>query len=136
MYVLDASNGLQQVKVIGLQAWSSPGHDAAWLKKLNAHVTAGSAKATSISIVDDMLFTVDWNYGRLYYYDLGTPASPRFMATHYAPFILRAEANPATRIVYMLAAYGRWSGVYTVPISGSATDTRPPTTARAGSVSS
>ena len=117
MYVLDASNGLQQVKVIGLQAWSSPGHDAAWLKKLNAHITAGSAKATSISIVDDMLFTVDWNYGRLYYYDLGTPASPRFMATHYAPFILRAEANPGTGIVYMLAAYGRWSGVYTVPMS-------------------
>ncbi len=119
MYVLDVvqPSSPRQVKVIGLLAWHSPKHDAAQMKKLNAHVTAGGAKATGVSVVGDMLFTTDWNYGRLYYYDVSNPASPVFRGTHYAPFVLRAEADPGRDVVYMLAAYGRWSGIHTVPIS-------------------
>ena len=33
------------------------------------------------------------------------------------PFLLRAEADPAKNVVYMLVAYSKISGIYTVPIS-------------------
>jgi hypothetical protein len=124
LYVLDGADNLRQLKVIGLLAWSSASQDPAWLKKLNAHLTTGSAKALSVSVVGNQLFTVDWGYGRLYYYtldsnldSLASPASPRFRGTHYAPFILAAVADPAKDVVYMLGAYARFSGIYTVPIS-------------------
>jgi hypothetical protein len=119
LYVLDVSNPAspRQVKVIGLLAWGSPKHDAIQLKKLNASATGGNAKATGISVTGDMLFTTDWAYGRLYYYDVRDPAKPVFRGTHYAPFILRALADPAKDVVYMLAAYAKFSGIHTVPIS-------------------
>jgi hypothetical protein len=119
MYVLDVvqPTNPRQVKVIGLLAWSSPKHDAAQIKKLNAHVTSGSAKATGVSVVGDMLFATDWNYGRLYHYNVSNPGNPVFQGTHYVPFVLRAEADPEQGVVYMLAAYGRFSGIYTLPIS-------------------
>jgi hypothetical protein len=119
MYVIDVQqpSNPRQVKVIGLLAWHSPKQDPAQIKKLNAHVTSGSAKATGVTVVGNMLFTCDWNYGRLYYYNISNPANPVFQGTHYAPFVLRVEADPEQDVVYMLAAYGRFSGIHTVPIS-------------------
>jgi hypothetical protein len=120
LYVLDVSNPAspRQVKVIGLVAWGSPKHDAIQLKKLNAHVTRGNAKAMGVTVVGDKLFTCDWGYGRAYYYDVSNPASPVFRGTHRAPFILRVAADPARDVLYMLGAYARqFSGIHTVPIS-------------------
>src|SRR5262245_11898929 len=119
MYVLDAEQPAnpKQVKVIGLLAWRNPKQDAAQIKKLNQHVTAGSAKATGVFITGDRLFTTDWNYGRVYYYDISNPASPVFKGAHGVPFVLRAEADPAKDTVYMLVAGSKISGIHTVPLS-------------------
>jgi hypothetical protein len=110
------------LKTIGLPAWRSASLDATNLPKLNSYTTTGNAKATDVTVIGDMLFTVDWAYGRLYYYDVGTPTSPVFRGTHYAPYILKAQADPARDVVYMLSAYGTASGIYTVPISQLAPD--------------
>ncbi len=110
------------LKTIGLPAWRSASLDATNLPKLNAYTTTGNAKATDVTVIGDMLFTVDWAYGRLYYYDVGTPTSPVFRGTHFAPYILKAQADPARDVVYMLSAYGTASGIYTVPISQLAPD--------------
>jgi hypothetical protein len=122
LYVLDVSvpTAPRQIKVLGLLAWSNPKHDAIQLAKLRAHVPNGSAKGTSASVTDDILLATDWNYGRMYYYRLDGPlgpASPVFSGAHYVPFILRAEADPTRDVVYMLAAYARFSGIHTVPLS-------------------
>lgn len=119
MYLFDITDPRApvQVRVIGLPAWRSPAGDAANLTKLNNHVTSGNAKATGVSIAGDHLFATDWAYGRLYYYYVGIADQPVFSGTHDAPFILRAEADPARDVVYMLSASGGVSGIYTVPIS-------------------
>jgi hypothetical protein len=120
LYVLDVAvpASPRQVRVIGLVAWSNPKHDAAQLKKLNAHVTRGNAKAMGVFAVDDMLFTCDWGYGRAYYYDIIDPSRPVFRGTHHAPFILRVEADPTKDVLYMLGAFAKqFSGIHTVPIS-------------------
>jgi hypothetical protein len=80
-------------------------------------VTSGNAKATGITVAGNHLFATDWNYGRIYYYDVTNPRQPVFSGTHYAPFILRVEADPDRDVVYMLSAYAATSGIYTVPIS-------------------
>jgi hypothetical protein len=130
MYVLEhhASQpaNLKQVKVIGLVAWRNPKQDALAFKKLNAHVTGGSAKATNLFIterrrpdgsVQDLLFTTDWNYGHAYCYDISNPANPTFMGAHGVPFVLQVEADPDKDTVYMLVAGSKLSGIHTVPLS-------------------
>ncbi len=70
-----------------------------------------------MSVSGNHLFAVDWNYGRLYYYDVTTATNPVFRGTHYAPYLLRVVGDAERGVVYMLSAYGRTSGLYTVPIS-------------------
>ena len=41
-----------------------------------------SAKATSVYVTGNWLFTNDWNYGRLYAYDVTNPANPIFAGTY------------------------------------------------------
>jgi hypothetical protein len=119
LYVINVAVPTKPVKVktIGLIAWSSAGGDAANLTKLRNHVTGGNAKATGVSVSGNHLFAVDWNYGRLYYYDVTTSSNPVFRGTHYAPFLLRVVGDAERGVAYMLGAYGRTSGLYTVPIS-------------------
>ena len=105
------------VKIIGLPAWKTPGNDAYNLSRLNAGVTTGSAKATGVTVTGNHLVTVDWGYGRLYYFDVTTAAQPVFAGTHYVPYVLKAEVDPSRDTVYMLSAYGPGSGLYTVPLS-------------------
>jgi LVIVD repeat-containing protein len=120
LYVVNVANPAspQKIKTIGLAAWKTPGPDAQGLAKLNSTtLTAGNAKATGVTVTGNDLFTVDWAYGRLYYYDVSTATSPVFRGTHYAPYLLRAELDPTSDTVYMLSAYGPSSGIYTVPRS-------------------
>jgi hypothetical protein len=107
-----------RIAVRGLLAWSSASHDQMQTAKLRNHAAAGSAKATSVSVAGDLLVTNDWNYGRMYAYDVRVPTNPIFKGTHYVPFVLSVDADPdpSTGHVYMLGAYGRFSGIYTLPI--------------------
>ena len=128
LYVFNIANPADPilVKRIGLLKWSKPGLDAFYLEKLNNYVTSGNALTTGVSVTGNALVTVDWGYGRLYYYDVTNAADPVFKGTHYAPFLLKAEADPVSDVVYMLGAYAKFSGLFTVPISamGSTHSTR------------
>lgn len=120
LYVFDVTNPTAPsiARVIGLPAWANSADDAFYLEKLRAGtMTNGTAKLTGVSVVGDSLFAVDWALGRLYYYDLGNPLQPTFAGTHYAPYLLKAYADPARDVVYMISGYGGVSGIYTVPIS-------------------
>ncbi|MBI4488590.1 MAG: hypothetical protein HY694_05855 [Deltaproteobacteria bacterium] len=107
----------RRIKVLGLLAWGSAGHDAANLQKLNNYVTSGNAKVTGVAISGDHLVSVDWSYGRLYWYDVADAANPVFKGTHYVPFPLRAEVDADRKVIYMVAAFGHTSGIYSVPMS-------------------
>ncbi len=128
LYLIDVSNPTAPILVrsIGLIKWSNSGADATNLAKLNNYVTFGNALTTGVSVTGNTLVTVDWGYGRLYYYDVTNAANPVFKGTHYAPFLLKAEADPVNDVVYMLGAYAKFSGLFTVPISamGSTYSTR------------
>jgi hypothetical protein len=119
LYLIDVSNPANplQIDVLGLPAWSSAGSDPANLAKLNNYVTGGGAKITGVSVSGDKLFATDWNYGRIYYYNVAQANNPVFAGTHYAPFILRVEGDPAGQAVYGLSAFGRTSGIYSVLLS-------------------
>ena len=119
LYLVDISDPANplQFDVLGLPAWSSAGGDATNLAKLNNYVTAGSAKMTGVSVSGDKLFATDWNYGRIYYYTITDPHSPVFAGTHYAPFILRVEGDPAGQATFGLSAFGRTSGIYSINLS-------------------
>lgn len=107
---------IQQIRVIGLIAWTNPGQDAANLAKLRNLVSSGSAKATGVSVTGNTLVAVDWNYGRIYYYDVADADSPVFRGTHYAPFTFRPAVNPDETAVFALAAFGNSSGVYSATL--------------------
>ncbi len=119
LYVFDISAPANpvRVKTLGLPAWGSPGPDAQGLYKLNLPVTAGSAKATGVSVSGNYLVTTDWGYGRIYLYDVTTAATPVFAGTHYVPYVLKAQVVPERDVIFMLSAYGPASGIYTVPLS-------------------
>ena len=123
LYLIDVTvpSAPRQIKVLGLPAWHSAGQDPANLKKLNNYVTSGNAKATGVSITGDILGAVDWNYGRLYYYDVADAANPIFKGTHYVSFSFRTEADAEREIFYIFAAFGNSSGIYSVPISAMET---------------
>lgn len=78
---------LTQIKVIGLQAWSSAAHDAGQLAKMNKipTVTSGNAKVTGVSVTGDTLLTVDFAYGRIFYYDVTDADNPTFPARTTRP---------------------------------------------------
>ena len=119
LYLVDISDPAnpQQFDVLGLPAWSSAGADATNLAKLNNYVTSGSAKMTGVSVSGDKLFAPDWNYGRIFYYTIADPHSPVFAGTHYAPFILRVEGDPAGQATFGLSAFGHTSGIYSINLS-------------------
>ena len=106
-----------QFKVLGLPAWKSPGADPQGLASLNSYVTQGNAKCTGVTVIGNKLFATEWGYGRIYYYDVTDPESPVFSGTHYAPYILKVDADLDRDVIYMLSAYLSQSGIYTVPIS-------------------
>lgn len=117
LYVLDVSAKKKPklVKTLGLLTWSSYKHDAKMIKKLAAHPKSGGSKATSVAIDGNLLVTNDWNYGRLYAYDVTNPASPQFAGTHHVPFVLSVAVDQARGVIYMMSAYGKTSGLYTLP---------------------
>jgi hypothetical protein len=119
LYVVSIVNPTRptRVAVRGLIAWHSKSQDLSLTAKMRAHPAAGAAKATSVAVAGNLLVTNDWNYGRLYAYDITVPTNPIFAGTHYVPFVLGVELDPARDTVYMLGAYGRFSGIYTLPIS-------------------
>ncbi len=106
-----------RVAVRGLIAWHAASQDVKLTAKMRTHPVAGAAKATSVVVAGNLLLTNDWNYGRLYAFDVTVPTNPIFRGTHYVPFVLGVEVDLARDVVYMLAAYGRFSGIYTLPIS-------------------
>jgi len=107
----------RKIRTIGLIKWVNPAGDADNLQKLNDLSGGGNALVTGVSVTGNALVTQDWGLGRLYYYDVTDAAHPRFAGTHYAPFLLKAEADPERDVVYMLGAYGGFSGIFSVPIS-------------------
>ena len=119
MYLFDITNPLNPVQfdVLGLPAWRTPGPDAQGLASLNAYASQGNAKVTGVVVKGNALFTTDWAYGRIYYYDVTNPTAPVFSGTHFAPYVLKVDADPDRDVVFMLSAYGTASGIYTVPIS-------------------
>jgi hypothetical protein len=108
---------LTPIKTIGLLAWSSAAHDATQLAKMNSYTASGNAKVTGVSVTGNTLLTVDFAYGRIFYYDVTDADNPQFAGTHYAPFMLRVESDPAQAVAYGLAASGGSSGIYSVPLS-------------------
>jgi hypothetical protein len=119
LYVVSIANPSKPVRVAvrGLIAWHAASQDATLTAKLRAHVTSGGAKASSVAVSGNLLVTNDWNYGRLYAYDITVPTNPIFRGTHYVPFVLGVDLDPSRDVIYMLSAYGKTSGIYTLPIS-------------------
>jgi hypothetical protein len=106
-----------QIRVLGVPTWSAAGQDAAGMTKLRSGVATGNAKVTDVSIAGHLLLATDWNYGRVYAWDVSNAASPVFRGSHAANFTLRVEGDPTHGVVYALGAYGSSSGVYSVPTS-------------------
>ena len=121
MYLFDArgtrASAPVQMKVIGLPAWGSAGGDKVNLQRLRDQVTTGNGRGTDVTVAGNWVFAVEWAYGRLYAWDATNATAPVFAGTHYAPYLLRVEADVANDTVYMLSAYSTPSGIYTVPIS-------------------
>ena len=122
MYLFDADGPTNarapvQIKMLGLPAWAHPGLDGSQMARLQSGVTTGNAKATGVSVAGNYVFATDWAYGRLYMWDATDPRQPAFAGTHYAPYVLKAYADLANDVVYMLSAFGTPSGIYTVPFS-------------------
>ena len=117
LFNISAPTNPTQIKVLGLPAWKTPGTDPQNLANLNAGVTQGNGKSTGVIVKGNHLFATEWGYGRIYYYDVTNAASPTFQGTHYAPYILKVDADIDRDVVYMLSAYSSISGIYTVPIS-------------------
>jgi hypothetical protein len=119
LFVLDVTDPSvpRQVTVRGLLAWHSARQDASLSSKMRLAPKAGSAKSTSVAIVGDVLLTNDWNYGRLYAFDVSTPENPVFAGTHYVPFVLGVTGDPEKQVAYMVVGYGRMSGLYTLPMA-------------------
>ena len=81
-----------------------------------------------MSVVGDSLFALDWNYGKLYYYDIthvdpttNPPIFPIFKGVHLAKFAFRVagrvEGDPVRDAAYILGAYGNSSFIFSVPLS-------------------
>jgi hypothetical protein len=122
MYLFDVEGPVKAktpvlLKTLGLPAWVHPGLDPANIARLESQVTVGNAKATGVSVAGDFVLAVDWAYGRLYVWDATDPEQPFFAGTHYAPYLLKAVADVDRDVVVMLSAFGRTSGIYTVPLS-------------------
>lgn len=119
IYVFDVSNPHQPVqrRVVGVPGWVSASHDPANMTKLRNAVTSGGAKVTDVSIVGDFLFGIDWNYGRVYAWDISVPTVPVFAGAHYAKFALRVAADLERGTVYALGAFGGSSNVFSLPVS-------------------
>jgi hypothetical protein len=118
LFVLDVTDprAPRQVAVRGLIAWHSARQDATLTAKMRTAPTSGGAKSTSVAVVGDILLTNDWNYGRLYAFDITNPANPVFAGTHYVPFVLGVDGDVAKQVAYIVVGYGRFSGVYTLPM--------------------
>ena len=119
MYLFDITTPTNpaQFKVLGLPAWKTPGPDPQALANLQNYVPQGNGKIRGAVVRGNKLFLTEWGYGRIYYYDVTDPESPIFSGTHYAPYILKVDADLDRDVIYMLSAYGSQSGIYTVPIS-------------------
>jgi hypothetical protein len=119
LYVINVANKSAPTiaKVIGLPAWVHASQDAFYLQRLRAGVTTGNGKLTGASVAGNGLWICEWGYGRLFYYDITTPLAPTFAGTHYAPYLIKAHADPNRDVVFMLSAFGSVSGLRTVPIS-------------------
>ncbi len=124
IYLLDVSTPAapRQIRVLGVPAWRAGDGDEPRLALLQAGTRAGNAKVTGLAVAGDLLFAVDWNYGRLYMWSIANPAAPVFAGTHYAAFTFRVEADPARDTAYAFAAFGASSGLFSVPISALAPD--------------
>lgn len=117
--LFDVSNPAKPTlfNALGLPKWTSSGDDETNLARLNSYNKTGNAMVTGVSVRENVLVAVDWGYGRLYYYDVANAVSPVFAGTAYVPFTLKAEADPDRDVVYVFAAFGGPSGLYTIPIS-------------------
>jgi predicted AlkP superfamily phosphohydrolase/phosphomutase len=118
LYLFDVSNPASpvQLRTLGLLAWAT-GQSPTNIRRLQSLYPAGGGKGTGVAVAGDHLFAVEWNYGRLYYWNVANPASPVYGGTYRAPYLLRVEADASRDVVYMMSAYGRTSGLYTIPIS-------------------
>jgi hypothetical protein len=102
---------------LGVRTWNTPGDQAAALAALDAGTDNGNAKVTSVSVAGDLLLSVDFNYGRVYAWDITDPMHPVFKGTHAVPYTLRVQGDAAHGEIYALSAFGRFSGVSSVATS-------------------
>src|SRR5207342_1694203 len=79
--------------------------------------TGGNGKVTGLSVIGNHLFAVEWNYGRLYYYDVTDAENPIFSGTYASLFSLRVKGDPDRDAVYMMGAFGGKALLYSAPIS-------------------
>ena len=116
VFVYDITNPTNPtlVRTLGLPAWKL---GDAGLPALNSGAASGNAKGSVLIVKGNVMLATDWGYGRIYYWDVSTPASPVFRGTHYAPYVLKVDVDLDNDVIYMLSAYLSQSGIYTVPLS-------------------
>jgi predicted AlkP superfamily phosphohydrolase/phosphomutase len=118
LYLFNVANPASpvQLRSIGLLAWAS-GAGTTNIQRLKNLYPSGGGKGTGVAVAGDHLVAVEWNYGRLYYWNVADPALPVYGGTYRAPYLLRVEADASRNVVYMMSAFGGTSGLYTIPIS-------------------
>lgn len=118
IYLFDVTtptNPVQLKTVLGVPTWQASGDDAANMALLAAGTTSGSAKITSVAVAGDLLLAVDFNYGRIYAWDITQPAHPVFRGAHTVPYTLRVQGDPVQGEIYALSSYGAFSAISSVP---------------------
>jgi hypothetical protein len=105
------------VRTLGVLAWREASQDASNVADLEALADSGAGASTGIDVDGDILVATDWRYGRIIAWNVASPLQPDFVGTHHVPFVLRAEVDAARDQIYMFSAYGRTSGIYSVPIT-------------------
>jgi len=118
IYLFDVTtptNPLRLTTVLGVPTWQGSGDDAANMALLADGTTSGSAKITSVAVAGDLLLAVDFNYGRIYAWDITAPAHPVFRGAHAVPYTLRVQSDPVHGEIYALSAYGALSRISSVP---------------------
>ena len=119
-YAIDVSNpqAPKLLRQIGMPAWRSGAAvgatDTGFIEALMRLDAGGTAKVTGVSLDGNLLVLTEWNYGRIYYYDVTNARQPVFMGTHFASYTQKALARGDW--LFAVHTYNRFSGLSTAPI--------------------
>lgn len=105
---------------IGVPAWGNGSGcavgpvDLGYISRLSALSDKGGGKATDVSVSGNSMIVTEWGYGRASHYDVTDPLNPVYRGSHYFPFPLKAVTG--RNAIYMLGAYGKFSGLATAEL--------------------